>query len=464
MIINITYKSFAKEEKCLKKLKINRKLAWILICDYCAKLIEYIKNIINSDHFITKHKQNPSDFIRKRKLPFQTLIIFFLNLLSGSYQKELNSYFQTLMGFDIPKLFVSKVALSKARLKLKYEAFVDLNRHLVQFFYQHFKSVKRWHGFNLLVVDGSLIRLPRIKTIAEHFGAWHPTKGDECPMARASQLFDPLNRISVDAIISPKDVGERELAAQHFLKLMPDDLVLLDRGYPAYWLFNLILSLQANLCARMSNKKWKIVRKFFNSGRREKIISLPVMSTSISVCKEMGLSLKPLKLRLIRIDLPSGETEILITSLLDKDLYPYEVFAELYHERWFVEEDYKKIKCWIEVENFTGKTPLSVYQDFHARVFSKNLTQALSFPAKAIIQQDDKNRKYSYQVNFAQALASAKSTIVLLFNRPMKTVRKLLTDLTELFSVIIEPIRPGRNFPRKPKQRKNFYLNYKPVG
>ena len=43
----------------------------------------------------------------------------------------------------------------------------------------------------------------------------------------------------------------------------------------------------------------------------------------------MGLDLKPLKLRLIRIDLPTGETQILITSLIDKDLYPYDIFAEL---------------------------------------------------------------------------------------------------------------------------------------
>ncbi len=96
----------------------------------------------------------------------------------------------------------------------------------------------------------------------------------------------------------------------------------------------------------------------------------------------MGLDLEPLKLRLIRVDLANGETEILITSLIDKDLYPYDIFAELYHQRWFVEEDYKKLKCWIEVENFTGKTVLSVYQDFHARVFSKNMTQILSLPTK----------------------------------------------------------------------------------
>jgi hypothetical protein len=48
-------------------------------------------------------------------------------------------------------------------------------------------------------------------------------------MARLSQLFDTLNKITVDAIISPKHIGERELAANHFLHLKPTDLVLMDR-------------------------------------------------------------------------------------------------------------------------------------------------------------------------------------------------------------------------------------------
>ena len=165
MEISTINKFHAKEEKCLKTLIVNWILAWSLLCDCCAKLIEYIKDIILSEHFITPHKQKPSDFTRQRKLPFQTLIYFMTNLISGSYQKELNNFFQILMGFDVPKRFVSKVALSKARLKLKYEAFVELNRHLVQYFYRHFESVSKWHGFNLLVVDGSLIRLPRLSSL-----------------------------------------------------------------------------------------------------------------------------------------------------------------------------------------------------------------------------------------------------------------------------------------------------------
>lgn len=464
MNINFNNNNHAKEKKCPKKMTKSRKLAWSLLCDCCANLIDHLKNIIFSEHFINLHKQNASDFTRQRKLPFQTLIFFLVNLISGSYQRELNNFFQVIMGYDVPKRFVSKVALSKARLKLKYDAFVELNRQLVEYVYAHFETVSKWRGFNLLVVDGSLVRLPRIKTIAKHFGAWHPAKSDECPMARVSQLFDPLNRMTIDAIISPKHIGERELAAQHFIKLLPEDLVLLDRGYPAYWLFNLILSLDANFCARVLNKKWKIIRKFFNSGRQEKIIFLPAYSTSIKKCREMGLDPKPLKLRLLRIDLPTGDTEILITSLIDKELYPHCIFADLYHERWFVEEDYKKIKCWVEVENFTGKSVLSVYQDFHARVFSKNMTQALSLPARPFIEQADEDRKYSYQVNFAQALVSVKNTIALLFNRPMEILKRILFDLIELLSVTVEPVRPGRTFLRNPKPRKSFYLNYKPIG
>jgi hypothetical protein len=42
--------------------------------------------------------------------------------------------------------------------------------------------------------------------------------------------------------------------------------------------------------------------------------------------------------RLIRVLLPTGEVEILMTSLLDRDDHPAEEFATLYHLRWAQEE------------------------------------------------------------------------------------------------------------------------------
>ena len=370
-ILIITAKYY-KERRipCRKLITKMIELARNLLSKICTELVDFLRKIISSNDFIKQHRQSPTDFIRQRKLPFTTLLFFLMNLIKGSYQDELDHFFKAIFKFEVPKRIVSKAALTKARMKLKYEAFIDLNLNLVDYFYRHFNPEK-WNGLNLLAVDGTTVTLPRIEEISKHFGAWKPRQGDKCPKARVSQMFDPLNKITVDAIIESKDNGERELAAFHFLNLLEKDLVLLDRGYPAYWLFNLILSRGANFCARIQRKRWKIVRHFYNSGRKEKIISLPVSSTSIKACKEMGLDLKPLQLRLIRIELDTGETEILITSLLDQTTFPHDQFCDLYHLRWPVEEDYKTMKRWIEIENFSGKSVHSVYQDFHAKVFSK---------------------------------------------------------------------------------------------
>jgi len=429
----------------------------------CAKAIEFIKQIITSPEFIARHRQHKFDFTRNRKLPFHVLIVFLLNIVRGSYQDELDKFFKTLFRFDVAKRVVTKVALAKARMKLKFEAFIEMNMHLVRYFDQHFNA-RTWFGFRLLAIDGSTTRLPMTEAIAQHFGVWNGRQGAPSPMARVSQLFDVLNKISVDAIIKPKSVGERELAAQHLLSVMSNDLILLDRGYPAWWLFNLIISMQANFCARISCTKWKAVRKFFHSGLPEKIIQLPIHTTSISQCREMGLDFTPLKLRLIRIE-TDGKVQILITSLIDTRQYPIELFSDLYHDRWPIEEDYKTIKCRLDLENFSGKSPLSVYQDFHAKVFIKNLVWIMAFPIQEHLHSDGVIRKYQYQINFTQALSKSKGVIALLFNDTSRQIRSLISDLQNIFQRTVEPIRPGRKYPRnhKAKNRK-FFLQYKPIG
>jgi hypothetical protein len=283
-------------------------------------------------------------------------------------------------------------------------------------------------------------------------------------MARVSQLFDVLNKITVDAITKPKRVGERELAAQHLLNVMPNDLILLDRGYPAWWLFNSILSMNANFCARVSCTKWKAVRKFFCSGLSEKIIDLSVHATSVAQCRQMGLDITPLKLRLIRIE-NGGNVAVLITSLTDTQQYPIDIFSNLYHQRWPIEEDYKTIKCRMELENFSGKSALSVYQDFHAKVFAKNLVWMMAFPIQDCLDEDTSLKTYRYQINFTQAFSKSKGVIALLFHDTGRKIRRLIADLQCIFQRTVEPIRPGRKSPRNHKAKsRRYFLQYKPIG
>jgi len=113
-----------------------------------------------------------------------------------------------------------------------------------------------------------------------------------------------------------------------------------------------------------------------------------------------------MRLRLIKVELDSGETEVLITSLIDCEKYPLQLFTELYHDRWPVEEDYKVMKCRIDLENFSGQSELSVYQDFHARIFSKNITSMLAFAAQKNVAEKTRTRMHDYRVNFTQVLST----------------------------------------------------------
>ena len=131
----LTY--FHWRKKCQKILKKLELLARTLLLQNCANIVDFIKKIIFSQDFLHRHRKSKKDFTRKRKLPFPTLIAFLIDLATGSYQNELNRFFRVLVPSDLPMKFVSKVALAKARMKLSYKAFVELNEHLVEYFYQN---------------------------------------------------------------------------------------------------------------------------------------------------------------------------------------------------------------------------------------------------------------------------------------------------------------------------------------
>ena len=441
-------------------MKNLKQLVWMLLCEQCANLLQYLKKIIFSRDFLLSSRQAPNDFIRNRILSFPIIILYFCNFIKSCYQTELNKFFNIFTPGGVAVQKVSKAALCKARKKVKYDAFIALNSHTTNYFYDNFTTLT-WNNFLLKAVDGSTVQLPNEPDIASHFGTWNPRQGDPCPMARISQLFDPLNKITIDAIISPKASGERELAAQHFNHLTNRDLVLLDRGYPAFWLFKMILSKKANFCSRISTSHWHLVRDFLDTGNKEQIVSFYPPTTAHKPCREYDLDLEPITVRLIRVELETGETEVLITSLTDTVLYPMDIFTELYITRWPIEEDYKVIKRRIEIENFSGKSALTVYQDFHARVFSKNVTAILSSSAQKT--ESRKLEEKSRKINFTQALSSMRDTIVLLLYCPQEVINNMLHDLFLTFLAATEPIRPGRHFPRNHKAKRKFYINYKPT-
>ena len=87
-----------------------------------------------------------------------------------------------------------------------------------------------------------------------------------------------------------------------------------------------------------------------------------------------------------RVELAT-EVEVLASSLTDEDRYPEHDFGALYHQRWKIEERFKHLKSRIQLENWSGKSALSVRQDVYARVLSSNLVRVITYLAQLRLDQ-----------------------------------------------------------------------------
>ena len=151
-----------------------------------------------------------------------------------------------------------------------------------------------------------------------------------------------------------------------------------------------------------------------------------------------------------------------MTSLVNKKEYPRHIFKELYSLRWGVEEQYKTCKSRLEIENWTGKSIESVYHDFSAKVLTLNLTIAIAQPAKEEIEARSKDKKHPYKLNLTQAISKMKDVVALLFKK--YNPFGLLKQLYDIFIKMVEPIRPGRRYPRKHRiGRRQYHACYKPI-
>jgi len=106
----------------------------------CADLVKYLKKIILSREFFIQHRKSDKNFTRRRSL------LFLMNLIKDSIQDELDDFFKAINGMDVAVRTVTKSAFCKARKRLKYQAFVELNSELVNFFYKKI-TYRRWNGF-----------------------------------------------------------------------------------------------------------------------------------------------------------------------------------------------------------------------------------------------------------------------------------------------------------------------------
>ncbi|MBA4139800.1 MAG: IS4 family transposase [Segetibacter sp.] len=428
----------------------------------------YLNEVIDTiedEKFVSRSRSEDGGkgFSRKRKISFTHLIVLLRQGLSRSIQRELNSFYQKLQKSDFSIQHVTKGAFSRCRAKLKPEAFVELNQVGIKSFYNNAPWLN-FQGLRLLAVDGSTAVLPKHRSIIEEFGTTNfgPYADSPRSVARISVLYDVLNLTVLDAHIDKYDKSEREMARKHLDFVEPGkDLLVFDRGYPSLGLMFEMQAKGINYLIRMREDWWLEVRKMVSGGVKDKEVTFTLPSNEKDLLKKYNTPDKKIKCRLVSVELPEGGTEVLCTSIVSKEILPYECFAELYHYRWNIEEGYKLFKCRLQLEAFSGKTAIAVKQDFFAKIFTMTTTAVLAFPVDEKLKKEveTNSRKHPNKVNRTNALSMFKEIIVKVF------IEKIISPAIEAFDKILEAtteiIRPGRKFERKKLKKKPPSMNYK---
>ncbi|MFW5440757.1 MAG: IS4 family transposase [Methylophilaceae bacterium] len=414
---------------------------------------------MSSREFIHKHRDRETDFTRESRLTFAVLVSFCMNMVKGALQSELNRFFQAKDGHSTMRQIITASAFSKARKKLSELVFVDLNKCVNDVFYQNVK-IQKWHGYRILAVDGSRYQLPNTDEVHALYGGSENQHERRVPIALGSCLYDVFQGLVIDAQLGAYHCSERALAYEHLFHTQSDDLILYDRGYPAFWFFVAHEQMDRKYCIRASESHSPAVKQFVRSGKSHCTIMIRPDAEKKRACRSRGLPVAPVKVRLVRVKV-TGKQYILMTNLHDKKLYTVSDFKQLYHFRWQIEESYKKQKSWLEIENFSGKSVLSVKQDFHARVLSQTLSAITAFEARSYMSARISSRQLGYKINFVQTLSAMKDTIVrLIFGQiSPQDIRHWLQSISRSLSAI----RPGRSFSRKPARHmtRKFHYSYK---
>ncbi|MFN3639935.1 MAG: IS4 family transposase [Flavobacterium sp.] len=424
-----------------------------------------MKAEICNPELIEKYKMSNKYFTRTRKQTFSTTLLLMMNFLRKSLSLEIENFVKHI------KIFIgnnkltcfTKSAFVQCRNKIHPEVFKHLNNRLINEFYtDNDASIKLWKGFRLLSVDGSRMTLPNTDELREEYGQTKNQNPTGVTQARVSVLYDVLNNFVLDGQLTPLSVGELPSAIKHLQCTRSKDLIIYDRGYPSFKLIFEHYHRNIDFVIRAKKDFNNEIIAFYEGGTKTKIVKIyPGKNTKIS---DKPYNYKTHQMvRLVRVELPNGESEILITSLLDNVKYPSKIFKDLYFQRWGVEKFYDEFKNKLKAEHFSGYSKHSILQDFYVALFVSNIQSLIVGEINEELQIKSKT-KYVYKVNNNLSYGLLKDRIVTLFYSDTKT-ETIFSELKELFNKHLIPIRPDRKFKRhkdkyrsrqKPKVPKNM--------
>lgn len=342
---------------------------------------------------------------------------------------------------------VTGSAFSQRRYQVSSKFFKALS--MLPYGYYQNMDKRTWNGHLLLAGDGSTLNLPISKQVREDFGVHSTTSHgvDRC-LSRIFFVYDVLNSFVVDAQFSHMDDGEKTLLNNSLQSLKGQQgLFLLDRNFGYFSSLKQLTTHGQHFCIRLSVDASHFTKRVMANDGKDFIIDWKPSRTEYQTCKKHLLDTLPIKVRVVKVVLESGETELLVTSLLDQQKYPAQQMKELYHLRWGVEECFKNLKPKMKIEYFGCKKTEGILQEFHAHIFMLNMIGLVAREAQKEIETQCVKRKRSYQYNWKNAFRYLRKSLTALLSQT-ENIGQIIGLLIEQVARSKIAIIPNRTFSR----------------
>ena len=249
-------------------------------------------------------------------------------------------------------------------------------------------------GYRLVGIDSTVFDVPDSPANDAAFG--RPSAGARgvgaFPQVRKLSLVELGTHVEVGMVIKHVHCGERTMVGALLRYLSPEMLLLLDRGFFSYELWQQLDSMGVKLLARvvknlilrpiryLSDGSYlaKVYKNGYNRDKDRDGVLIRVIRYTLDDPQRVGHS----------------ETHVIITNLLDEALHPAEELIILYHERWEQEQVYDEQKTHQDPRRATkpaqlrSETPAGVIQEIYALSLGHFVIRSLMFQAAETVQLD----------------------------------------------------------------------------
>jgi hypothetical protein len=264
------------------------------------------------------------------KAPLMMWFVFALMLFrSASIVNILKMLIQQFrLGFpDLSLKALTPEAVVHARARLGIEPMrIFFEAHAAEL-----KPMALFRGHRVFGTDGSGFNVPDTPANEAAFGRPKASRGETAyPQMKKVSLVETSARWILEAVFLRCNDSERDGVLKLLDSLLRNDILLMDRGISAVWLFVECRNRGVHILGRIASS-WKpqIIKRL---GPGDFLVS--VKGTIPVELRKNGKASRKMKMRMIEYRIGGNETVRLLTDLREPVEYPAIELARLYHARW----------------------------------------------------------------------------------------------------------------------------------